>query len=227
MNFFKRLQQNFNKDRTILKTLTFRQKLIFIKDYYKGTAFALLCFCLLAFYIGDAWITAHRDTVLEGFFTNDDENLFPAKSIADDFSAYLNLTKDQQVIFDDSLYVIIGSKNTYQTSSQSKILAGVSARDLDFLVTTEELTPYYTEHFPIYDLEELLPEDLKDLLKGSFYYGKDNSGSMKACAVSMEHSKFAEGHMSEDAAPHYLMAFSYTEHPETLIRFLEYAFENN
>lgn len=224
MKYFNKIKQNFNKDCATLKTLNFRQKLVFIKDYYKGEMFALFCLCLLAFYIQDVWVTAHKTTVLEGYFTNDDENLFPAKSVANDFSEYLNLSEDEQVHFDDSLYVIIGSKNTYQTTSQSKILAGVSAKDLDFLVTSEELTPYYTEHFPIYDLDELLPEDLRNQLKDSFYYGTDNSGTRKACAVSMENSRFAQGKMSEDSAPHYLMAFSYTEHPETLIQFLEYAF---
>ncbi|MGN0159595.1 MAG: hypothetical protein ACI39W_10785 [Brotaphodocola sp.] len=224
MNYFKKLKQNFNKDIATLKTLTFRQKLVFIKDYYKGEAFALICLCFLTFYIGDAWVTAHRETVLEGFFTNDDENLFPAKTIADDFSKYLQLEKNQQLLFDDSLYIVIGSKNLYQTSSQSRILAYVSAKDLDFLVTTEELTPYYSEHFSIYDLNELLPEDLRQKLQDDFFYGKDNSGTTKACAVSMERSRFAQGKMSEDAAPHYLMAFSYTEHPDALIQFLEYAF---
>lgn len=222
MIFFKKLYQNFNKDLAVLRTLSFRQKLIFIKDYYKGTAFAIFCFALLAFYIKDAWVTAHRETVLEGFFTNDDENLFHAKDISNDFSAYLNLTKDQQVVFDDSLYVIIGSKDTYQTTSQSKILAGVSAKELDFLVTTQELMPYYSEHFPVYDLEDLLTDDLKDLLKDDLYYGKDNSGTLKACAVNMAHSRFAQGSDS-----HYLMAFSYTKHSDALVQFLEYAFEYN
>lgn len=226
MNFFQKIKQNYGKDYAVLKTLSFRQKLVFIKDYYKGEVFAILCLCLLVFYIHDVWVTAQKTTVLEGYFTNDDENLFPAKALASDFSDYLKLTEDEQVHFDDSLYVIIGSKNTYQTTSQSKILAGVSAKDLDFLVTSEELTPYYTEHFPIYDLEELLPEYLKIQLKDSFYYGTDNSGIQKACAVSMEYSRFAKGTMSEDSAPHYLMAFSYTKHPETLIQFLEYAFKD-
>ena len=225
MNYFTKLKQNFNKDFATFKTLTLRQKIVFIKDYYKGVIFAFFCLFLLLFYIGEAWVTAHKETVLEGFFTNDDENLFPAKTIAKDFSEYLGLNGYQHVTFDDSLYIVIGSKNLYQTSSQSRILAYVSAKDLDFLVTTEDLTPYYSEHFPIYDLNELLPEDLKQELQDDFFYGKDNSGTTKACAISMEHSRFAKGIMSEDAAPHYLMAFSYTEHQDTLIRFLEYAFE--
>lgn len=227
MIFFKKLKQNFAKDRETLKRLSFRQKLIFIRDYYKGQAFILFCLCLLAFYLGDAWLTAHRETVLEGFFTNDEQNLFPAKQLTEDFSEYLGLSSDQQVIFDDSLFIQLGSAEDYQTSSQSKILAYVSAKELDFLVTTEELTPYYSEHFPIYDLEELLPEDLQKELKNDFYYGKDNSGTEKACAVSLANSRFAKETADPDLAPHYLMAFSYTEHPDTLIRFLEYAFQTN
>lgn len=227
MNFFKKLKDNMEKDRKALKQLSFRQKIQFIRDYYKGQAFVLFCICLLIFYAGDAWITAQKETVLEGFFTNDEENLFPAGQIAKDFSAYLGLSPDQQVLFDDSLFVRPGSGGDYETSSQSKIVAYISARELDFLVTTEELTAYYCKNFPLYDLEELLPEDLKEQLKDDFYYAQDGSKTHKACAVSLADSRFAKGIASGDAAPHYLMAFSYTEHADTLLQFLEYAFDTD
>lgn len=225
MNFYKKLKQNIQKDRETLRQLTFRQKIRFIRDYYKGQAFILICLCLLAFYVGDAWVTAHRETVLEGFITNDEENLFPAKELARDFTDYLELSSDQQVLFDDSLFVRIGSGGDYETSSQSKIVAYVSARELDLLITTKELTEYYTPNFPLYDLEKLLPEDLKERLQDDFYYAEDGSKEYKACAVSMEHSRFAEDAAADGTEPHYLMAFSYTQHPEVLVQFLEYAFE--
>lgn len=218
---------SFRKDWETLKRLSFSQKLRFLFDYYRGRLFLLLCLCLAGFYIWDAACQASRQTVLEGFFTNDDLNQFPAQDIAEDFSKTLGLTSRQQVIFDDSLYVVRGSSVDYHTASQSKIVAYVAAKELDFLVTTRELAEYYSASLPVYDLEELLPEKLFDTLEGQMYYGTDASGAAKACAVSLAGSRFQPSKAPEKGeaeASHYLMVFSYTEHADTVVDFLRYAF---
>lgn len=227
MKIFRKLKRNFANDRATLKTLSFRQKIRFILDYYKGYFFIFLCLCLLGYYVGDLWLQTQRDTVLEGFFSNDDENLFPAQKIAEDFSAYAGLKKGQQVIFDDSLYVISGSSADYNTASQGKIMAYVSARELDFLVTTAELVETYAPSFPVQDLEEFLPDDLKELLGDQLLYAADQNGRPKACGVSLAGSRFAENSQSEKESPHYLMVYSYTKHKDMILKFLRYAFETD
>lgn len=224
MKFLQRLKDNFSKDRETLRALSFSQKIRFILDYYRGYAFIFLCFCLAAFYLGEVWMQTQRETVLEGFFTNDEENLFPAGTISKDFSRRLNLSSRQQVIFDDSLYVLLGSSVDYHTASQSKIVAYISARELDFLVTTQELTDYYSKSFPLCDLEEFLPDHLLSKLHDQLYYAQTSDGTVKACAVSLEGSRFMKDSSPGQAASHYLMVFSYTKHQDTMIQFLEYAF---
>lgn len=221
MKFFQKLYRDFAKDKQTLKTLNFRQKLRYIYDYYRGRAFVLLLIGIIGFYCADLYLTTQRETVLEGFFTNDEYNQYPAKAIAEDFSKYLCLTSRQQVIFDDSLYIQLGSSVNYHAASQSKIVAYVAARELDFLITTKELTEYYSASFTLYDLEELLPDTLLQRLSDQLYYAADGTGEQKACAVSMAGSRFDDG---TESAPHYMMVLSYTQHTDTLIRFLEYAF---
>ena len=155
--FFKKITRELLRDRETMKSLSPSQRLRFIFDYYRGRIFLLLCLCLAGFYVWDAACQASRQTVLEGFFTNDDAGLFPAQDIARDFSEILELNSRQQVIFDDSLYVVPGSSADYHTASQSKIVAYVAARELDFLVTTPELTEYYAASLPVYDLKDLMP----------------------------------------------------------------------
>ncbi len=225
MKLFQNLKRNLAEDRAKLRTLPFRQKIRFILDYYKGYIFIFLCLCLLGYYLGDLWMQTRRDTVLEGFFSNDDENLFPAGKIADDFSAWVGLEKGQQVIFDDSLYVIEESSADYNVASQGKIMAYVSARELDFLVTTGDLVKTYAPSFPVQDLEEFLPADLLSLFRDRLLYAADGNGQRKACGLSMEGSRFTKGSEAQKEAPHYLMVFSYTEHKDMLLRFLRYAFE--
>ena len=225
MNLFKRITAPLKKDWQKLKTLPPKQKFFYIIDYYKGYFLIFLCLCLLGYYIGSAAIEIRNDTVLEGFFSNDDENLFPAKEIARDFSVHLGLGPRQQVIFDDSLYVIPESSAEYNAGSQGKIIAYIAARELDFLITTKDLAEMYAPNCPVQDLEELLPDDLRERLQDQFLYGTDGSGQWKACGVSMTGSRFTKDSEMQKEAPHYLMVFSYTQHQEALIRFLRYAFE--
>lgn len=221
MKFFQKLYRDFARDKQTLKTLKFRQKLRFMYDYYRGRAFVLLLIGLIGFYCADLYLTTQRETILEGFFTNDEHNLFPAKAIADEFSNVLGLTSKQQVIFDDSLFIQPGSSVNYHAASQSKIVAYVAARELDFLVTTKELMEYYSSSFSLYDLEALLPEKLFLRLQDQLYYAVDGTGMRKACAVSMAGSRFDNG---TEGGSHYMMVLSYTQHQDALIRFLEYAF---
>ena len=158
--FFKKITRELLRDRETMKSLSPSQRLRFIFDYYRGRIFLLLCLCLAVFYVWDAACQASRQTVLEGFFTNDDAGLFPAQDIARDFSEILELNSRQQVIFDDSLYVVPGSSADYHTASQSKIVAYVAARELDFLVTTPELTESYAASLPVSDLKDLMPPEL-------------------------------------------------------------------
>lgn len=227
MNFFQKQKQSLARDLQTMKKLSFKQKLRFLLDYYRGYVFAFFGVCLISFYLLDVYLETQRETVLEGFFSNDDENRFPAQSLAKEMEERLKLAPGQQVIFDDSLYVQLGSSDDYQAASQSKIVAYVSARELDFLVTTEELTRYYSKSFLLLDLDELLPPDLKEKLENQLYRAVDGSGQEKACAVSLAGSRFYEGADPDETAPHYLMALSYTEHQDALIQFLEYAFESS
>lgn len=226
MRLFNTLKEHAAQDRNILRSLTLRQKLRFCVDYYRGYLFLFLICCLALFYIGDLVVQSRKDTVLHGFFTNDDYNLFPAGTISGDFSKQLDLKPDQQVIFEDSLYVEIGSGKDYTTSSQSKILAYISARELDFIVTTEDLMHYYSSSFLLYDLEELLPEDMAGQLAGQLYHGKDGAGENKACALNLAGSRFLTSPLPAGAPGYYLMVLSYTGHQDAITAFIQYAFEH-
>ena len=225
MKIFEKAAASLRRDRETLKTLSFPKKLGFIFDYYKGWFFVLFCLILLGCYIGEAVTEIRNETVLEGFFCNDDEDLFPAKKLARDFSAYLGLGKRQQVIFDDTLYVIPGSGAEYNTASQSKVVAYIAARELDFLVTTKELVASYAPSCPVLDLEGFLPEELLERLQDQLLYMEDGSGEYKACGVSLAGSRFTKDSEAQKESPHYLMAFSYSRHQDALLQFLRYAFE--
>ena len=90
----------------------------------------------MGFYIGDAVIQSHKEILLQGFFTNDEYNLFPAERIEQDYAATQTLTRQQRVVFDDALYIDLGGEaSEYTAASNGKLTAYMMMHELDFVVT--------------------------------------------------------------------------------------------
>lgn len=225
MSLKSRLIRDLKKDRETLKTLNFRQKVRFIFDYYKGQMFILFACLLFLYYVGDLIYQSSQVIDLQGFFINDRQNLFPAEELIDDFSAYQNTPSGHRICFEDSLYVDLGSSNEYNAASQEKIVAYVAAKQLDFLIAPEELAKYYANSFLLYDLDELLPEYLKEPLQEDFYYAKDGTGQEKACGLNLRHSRFLKNPVYDGAEDYYLLVLSYTSRTDAMVSFIEYAYK--
>lgn len=218
------LPKAFKQDLKTLKTLNFRQTIRFIFDYYKGQIFALFVCLLFLFYIGDFVYQSSLVIDLHGFFINDRQNLFPAEELISDFSAYQKTPSGHRICFEDSLYVTPGSSNQYNAASQEKIVSYVAAKQLDFLIAPQDLAAYYADSFLLYDLNELLPEHLKDELKEDFYYAKDGTGREKACGLNLRRSNFLKNPVYDGAEDYYLLVLSYTPRTDAVVSFIEYAY---
>ena len=86
-----------------LRPMTPKQRAGYILHYYRFWFIGLALLLLVGFYIGDAVIQSHKEILLQGFFTNDEYNLFPAERIEKDYAATHTLTRQQRVVFDDAL----------------------------------------------------------------------------------------------------------------------------
>ena len=64
-----------------LRPMTAKQRAGYILHYYRFWFIGLALLLLVGFYIGDAVIQSHKEILLQGFFTNDEYNLFPAEQI--------------------------------------------------------------------------------------------------------------------------------------------------
>ena len=67
-----------------LRPMTAKQRAGYILHYYRFWFIGLAMLLLVGFYIGDAVIQSHKEILLQGFFTNDEYNLFPAERIEKD-----------------------------------------------------------------------------------------------------------------------------------------------
>lgn len=210
-----------------LRTMTFGGKIGYIFTYYWKWMLLTLVVLMFCGYVGDAIVQAHKETVLEGFFTNDDYNLFPAGELEREFAAVLELGKGQRVIFDDSLYIgLDGIAREYSAASNGKIIAYMATQELDFVVTTETVYSYYAEDVPMADLETVLSPTLFAALEEYLILGADPDGKACFTGVDMSQSRYVAGRDKADAgAERYIMFVPYNApHIEMLNTYLGYCF---
>lgn len=208
-----------------LKQMNIRQKIGYIWDYYKSYLFLLMLAALVVFFIADALHQRSREIVLQGFFSNDDYNLFDARTISENFGKYLNLNAKQRVVFDDSLYVELDSSSEYVVASQGKISGYIAAKELDFIVTTPELVQHYSTHIPLMDLEAFIPNDLLNSISEYLYYVEGMDPVKKAYALDLSQSRFMKNADYKGDTPYYLIIPSNVQASEALFSFVKYAFD--
>lgn len=212
-----------------LRPMTAKQRAGYILHYYRFWFIGLALLLLVGLYIGDAVIQSHKEILLQGFFTNDEYNLFPAERIEKDYAATQILTRQQRVVFDDALYIDLGGEaSEYTAASNGKLTAYMMMHELDFVVTSDEVLEYYKDTFPMEDLEALLPADLREALVEKLFFNTDADGKTTAIALDMTQSRFVAG-TGADADPnvqhtYYFFVPAGAPHPEQIVQFLRYSF---
>lgn len=184
----------------------------------------------LGFYIGDVVVQSQKEILLQGFFTNDEYNLFPAESIQKDYAATQALTRRQRIVFDDALYIDLGGEaSDYTSASNGKLIAYTLTHELDLVVTSDEVLAYYKDNMPMRDLRELLPEELQRQLGSALCMETNAEGETVCVAVDMTGSRFVAGTGADTdprvAHTYYLFVPESAPHTQQIAEFLRYAFQ--
>lgn len=103
MNITTAIRSWFEKEQNKLRNLTLKQKINYITTYYASWFVGFLILCLFMGYIGDALIQSRKEIVLQGYFTNDDNNYFPGSQMEKEYASILTLSKGQRIVFDDKI----------------------------------------------------------------------------------------------------------------------------
>ena len=227
LTFRQKVRKWHDTESAKLRTMGFGEKLGYIFTYYWKWMLLFLILLMFCGYVGDAIIQAHKETVLEGFFTNDGWDLFPAGATEREFTASLELEKKQAVVFDDSLYISFeGDAREYSAASNGKIIAYMATQELDFVVTTEAVYEYYQGDVPMADLEELLAPELFEALQGCLVRGVDPNGKECFTGIDMTGSRYIAGAGKEElVTQRYIMFIPYSApHREMLNRYISFCF---
>ena len=150
-----RIRNWYRAEAEKLRALSWKKKLQYLFVYYKGWFAGFLILLLFLSYAVDVVVQGQKETVLQGFFTNDVYSAFPVEEIQKDLASRLSLDRSQKILFDDDLYIDLGGEATeYSAASNGKIIAYMAVGDLDFVVTTGEVYRHFAGDIPMRDLSE-------------------------------------------------------------------------
>lgn len=216
-------------EREKLKSMTFRKKLSYIFDYYRWQIFLTVCAVVLVLFLCDVFYQGTKENVILGFATNDDWRLFDTDTVTSQFADYLGIdASKERIVFDASLYVDLDSSVDYVVGSQGQIAATTANQSLDFLITTPDLAEHYASLLPLKDLEDFLPEDMKEDLGDALTTFTNADGSAQVCAIDLSESRFMKrawnNPVYEGLTPFYLIVTDFSPHPDAVLSFIRYAF---
>ena len=91
MNIMSRIRGWFQVEAEKLRPMSLQQKISYLTTYYTKWVVLYLIIALFVGFGADALIQSRKEIVLQGFFTNDDNNYFPGSRMEKEYASLLDL----------------------------------------------------------------------------------------------------------------------------------------
>lgn len=226
LSFPQKIKKWYHQESNKLRPMPFTKKVDYIFTYYKLWMFSFIILLLFGWYVGDAVIQSRKEVLLEGFFTNDEFNLFDPDAITKEFSQLYPPDKNQSYVFDDTLYIsLTGDATEYTAASKGKIIAYMATHELDFIITPEDVFYFYLDSnaVPMENIASFLPPSLSDELQTNLIQGTDLENHEIFAALKLSNCRFIKGHDEIDTA-YYMFIPKGAPHPDAIVRFIQYLY---
>ena len=223
MEIISRIRNWLSVESDKLRPMTLSQKISYITTYSTRYFVLFLILCMFISFFGDALIQSRKQIVLQGYITNDDLNYFPAEVMEDEYVAILDLSYNERIVFDDSLYIDLeGNADEYTAASNGKVIATMAINQLDFMVTTQPVLEHFRGELPMKDLEKFLPQDILDAVRDQLVLGLNEAGEEAYVAINMTNSRYLKDISTE--MDFYLFIPYNIPNETALLDFLRYCF---
>ncbi len=216
------MKRTLKSEKEKLKTMNFKEKCVYIFDYYKFPIIAIIAAIAIISYIIYAY-THEKENYLSGICINTiiaDEKV---PYLTDNFAAYANIdTKKFNINFDPSITLSANATDEYSMASMSKVTVWIYAKTLDIILSNQEFMDYFAGHGAFEDITTVLPADLTAQLQDYFYYSANDEGQTIPVGVDISKTTFAQnlGLKSDDTFIFGIVTSS--QHTDNAIEYLRY-----
>lgn len=138
-------------------------------DYYKIPTAVIIVIALFSFYL----IRDMASNLPYGFYAMMiNSTMHPdGEVIGEDFAGYAGIdTSSYNVLIDTNQTLSTSSYNTYDVSTQERIMAITAAGDLDVMIADQSVFEQYARNSYMTDLRDLMSEDELKKYDGYIYY---------------------------------------------------------
>lgn len=206
-----------------LKTMTGKDKVWYIWEYYKFPIFGVILGIILIWTIASSVYRSSFETVLHCMYLNNSQEELNTAPLDEDFAAYLDLGK-KQMITTESTYITYGDNITEFTyASMAKISALIAAKDLDIMICDRENFEHYASMDGGLDLEVVLSAELLARVSDRLEYATNEEGQAHAYGIDLSGTGFAaQSNLTQE--PPILLIVSNSTRTETVFALLDYIF---
>lgn len=147
----------------------FKAMVSYFWDYYKVPTAVIIVIALFSFYL----IRDMASNLPYGFYAMMiNSTMHPdGEVIGEDFAGYAGIdTSSYNVLIDTNQTLSTNSYNTYDVSTQERIMAITAAGDLDVMIADQSVFEQYARNSYMTDLRDLMSEDELKKYDGYIYY---------------------------------------------------------
>ncbi|HIT90063.1 MAG TPA: hypothetical protein IAC41_06565 [Candidatus Merdenecus merdavium] len=233
------LKEKATEELDKLKTMTLKEKLVYIWDYYKPALAGIVLLVILIIGGVDIYQNSKQKEVLYTAVLNTSATQEEDISFINNFKDSLNIDeKTQKLTVDLSLQIFFDHGNVTSMEANTKLMTLLGAKQLDLVICPQDVYEYYVERGVFLDLKETLPADLYARVEEQVYM---NSVRQETEDSTLDHPQYemleeAPYGLRIDESPLYVAQEEIpyspvvlgipgsSNHIDTVIEFIEYLF---
>lgn len=214
---------------------TFSDKIKYIRMYYLAKVLGIAAVLALVISVIYTMVKPKPECVLRIAFVNSQFSDEITDEMEQDFinSDYFTLGEMEELIFDGTTYRMNSIDYTAQMALSTHIMAG----DIDMMIAPESYFLDYAFNSTFGNLEQILPQDLKDKVEGQTFFCKlrqddeeyeNATGDEYFVGVYIENTAFWDKYKIHDYNKEPLVAgiVISSKHKDNAIAYLNYLFHN-
>lgn len=225
MSLKEEIRQEVRQERKKLKDMSFRDKLWYIWEYYKLHMLVVLGVVLLISVVASSIYSSTFETVFYCAVINNPAGLDDVSSapLDEGFREYMGFGEKDRIYMENMYVSYGGTASEYEYASMAKLSALIAARELDVIISDQEIFDRHSHMDGYVDLDTLVPEDLAGQLQDRYCMNTDSAGVSHVYAIDISGTSFAEA-MGIGLEPAYLSVLSSSRHTDTCAALLRYIF---
>ena len=223
------LKKDIKSELEKIKQMSGKDRIWYIYEYYKFHIVAVILAFTLLWVVGSSLYRQTFTTRLTFAIVNDRSG---GESSMDRFEnslkEALGFGKKDLIEINSGLFINTDEPQSsqYAYASMAKIAALSAGGNLDFIIADPQTIQHYGSQNAFLNLEDFLPEDLKDRAEteGLFFYTDNGSGQSIAAAISLDSTDFSELTGAVIHSP-YLAVVASSQHTEDTLRAIHWLFD--